>query len=184
MRPYPAGQEKGKTQSFSKGHLQARKAALPPCSVPIFPLAKTAHSVPHSATQGIKQPRPTPSGASRGIIICCGPEIARRNGTCRRPTRRIYFCCTSPRLCSLMFLKPLQELIVARGASRDRIDSRLIVAGLSTIVAGIVDSRFHSRYSSTTTDPAIRSSSCFWSVIVPSGLLGVRTTSDLSTRPS
>lgn len=79
------GRGEAKTQNLRKGHLQARKAALPSCSVPIFPLTKTAHSGPHSATQGIKRPRPTPSESSRGIVLygrlqrvnfrpeCCNP---------------------------------------------------------------------------------------------------------------
>lgn len=117
--------DKPQKQIRRKGHLQVRRAVLSSGSISsILPATKTPHSGPQNAPQGTKQPRPTPPGASRGIVICCGPEIARRNGTCRHPTRRIYFFCTPLRLCSLMFLKPLQELIVARGASRDRIDSR------------------------------------------------------------
>lgn len=117
--------DKPQKQIRRKGHLQVRRAVLSSGSIPLYSRPLKRRTAAHrGATQGIKQPRPTPPGASRGIVICCGPEIARRNGTCRHPTRRIYFFCTPLRLCSLMFLKPLQELIVARGASRDRIDSR------------------------------------------------------------
>lgn len=54
-------------------------------AIPIFPRPKTPHRGPQSATQGIKQPRPAPSGASRGIMLygrlqrvklcpeCCNP---------------------------------------------------------------------------------------------------------------
>lgn len=117
--------DKPQKQIRRKGHLQVRRAVLSSGSISLYSRPLKRRTAAHrGATQGIKQPRPTPPGASRGIVICCGPEIARRNGTCRHPTRRIYFFCTPLRLCSLMFLKPLQELIVARGASRDRIDSR------------------------------------------------------------
>lgn len=91
-RHFCARIQRGRREVKRKASVKAicRPARRPfrPVVSPIFPLTKTAHSGPHSATQGIKQPRPTPSGASRGIIICCGPEIARRNGTCRHPTRR------------------------------------------------------------------------------------------------
>ncbi len=125
LRPRPAGRTSPKSKSAVKAIYKSverfyRLAVSPLYSRPL----KRRTAAHRGATQGIKQPRPTPPGASRGIVICCGPEIARRNGTCRHPTRRIYFFCTPLRLCSLMFLKPLQELIVARGASRDRIDSR------------------------------------------------------------
>ena len=57
-------------------------------AIPIFPHRKTAHSGRQRPAHGIKQPRPTPSGASRGIIICCGQWIAPRSALCQRPTRR------------------------------------------------------------------------------------------------
>lgn len=55
-----------KKQNRRKGHLQARRAVLMSGGVSIFQCHKTPYRGPHSATQGIKQPRPTPSGASRG----------------------------------------------------------------------------------------------------------------------
>ena len=48
-------------------------------AIPIFPHRKTAHRSCQRPAQGIKQPRPAPPGASRGIIICSGPGIAPRN---------------------------------------------------------------------------------------------------------
>lgn len=81
--------DKPQKQIRRKGHLQVRRAVLSSGSISsILPATKTSHSGPHSATQDIKQPRPTPSGASRGIIICCGPGRGRRSALCQRPTRR------------------------------------------------------------------------------------------------
>lgn len=77
-----------KKQNRRKGHLQARRAVLMSGGVSIFQCNKTPYRWPHSATQGIKQPRPTPSGESRGIVICYGPAIGRRSALCLRPTRR------------------------------------------------------------------------------------------------
>lgn len=47
-------------------------------AIPIFPHRKTAHSGRQRPAHGIKQPRPAPSGVSRGIIICSGRWIAPR----------------------------------------------------------------------------------------------------------
>lgn len=77
-----------KKQNRRKCHLQTRRTFLAPISIPTFPYHKTPHRSPQSASQRIKQPRPTPPGASRGLVICCGPGIARRSGPCQRPTRR------------------------------------------------------------------------------------------------
>lgn len=82
------GRGEAKTQNLRKGHLQARRAVLMSGGVSIFQCHKTPYRGPHSATQGIKQPRPTPSGESRGIVICYGPAIGRRSALCLRPTRR------------------------------------------------------------------------------------------------
>lgn len=49
---------------------------------------KTPHRGRQRPAQGINQPRPAPSGVSRGFVICCGPERAPRSGSCRHPTRR------------------------------------------------------------------------------------------------
>ena len=77
-----------KKQNRRKGHLQARRAVLVSSSVPIFPHRKTAYSCRQRPAQGIKQPRPAPSGVSRGIVICSGPWRGRRSALCQRPTRR------------------------------------------------------------------------------------------------
>lgn len=54
-------------------------------AIPIFPHRQTAYRGPQTAKQGIKQPRPAPSGVSRGILLygclqrvnlrpeCCNP---------------------------------------------------------------------------------------------------------------
>lgn len=77
-----------KKKNRCKEHLQALHGIFSSSSVPIFSRHKTPYRGPRSATQGIKQPRPTPSGASRGIVICSGPGRGRRNSFCQRPTRR------------------------------------------------------------------------------------------------
>lgn len=116
--------DKPQKQSRRKGRLKARRASLPSGSVPIFPHHKTPYRGPRRATQGIKQPRPTPPGASRGIIIYCEPVRAPRSALYRHPTRRIYSCCIPPRLYSLMFQVPPPELIAAHGVLRGIVDSR------------------------------------------------------------
>ena len=82
------GRGEAKTQNRRKGYLRPRKAILSSGSVPIFPTHKTPHRGRQRPAQGIKQPRPTPSGASRGIVICCGPGRGRRSGPFLHPTRR------------------------------------------------------------------------------------------------
>ena len=57
-------------------------------AIPIFPRPKTAHSGPQTAKQGTKQPRPAPSGVSRGFIICSGRWIAPRSAPPFGHTRR------------------------------------------------------------------------------------------------
>lgn len=82
------GRGEAKIQNLRKDCLQARKAVLSSVSVPIYTRLKTLHNGPQNATQGTKQPRPTPQGASRGIIICSGRWIAPRSALCQRPTKR------------------------------------------------------------------------------------------------
>lgn len=77
-----------KKQNLRKDHLQALRAVLLSWSVPIFQYHKTPYIGPQNAKQSTKQPRPTPSGESRGIVICYGPAIGRRSALCLRPTRR------------------------------------------------------------------------------------------------
>ena len=91
------GQQGGagpKKQDRRKGHLQARRAVFVPGSIPTLPHTKSPYKGPQSAQQDIKQPRPTPLGASRGIIICSGPERAPRSALCQRPTKSRSRPCT------------------------------------------------------------------------------------------
>ena len=87
--------ERPKNKNRRKGHLQARIAILALGGVPIFPQSKTPHRGPQTALQGIKQPRPAPSGVSRGFIICSGPWIAPRSAPPSGHTRRRRRPCTS-----------------------------------------------------------------------------------------
>lgn len=82
------GRGEAKKQNLRKGHLQARRAVLMSVSVLIFPRSKTSHSAPQSARHDIKQPRPTPPGASRGVFIFCGPGRGPRSAPPSHPTRR------------------------------------------------------------------------------------------------
>ena len=57
-------------------------------AIPIFPRRQTAHSGPQTAKQSAKQPRPAPSGVSRGFVICSGPGRGRRSDPLFGRTRR------------------------------------------------------------------------------------------------
>lgn len=63
-------------------------------AIPIFTHRKTSHRSRQRPAHGIKQPRPALSGASRGIVICCGRWIAPRSALFQRPTRRSGIHCT------------------------------------------------------------------------------------------
>lgn len=81
-------EQTSKKQNLRKDHLQALRAVLLSWSVPIFQYHKTPYIGPQNAKQSTKHPRPAPSGASRGLIICSGPRRGRHNALYRRPTRR------------------------------------------------------------------------------------------------
>ena len=88
LRPCSAERNKPQKQNRHKGHLQTLHGVFSSSSVPIFPCYKTPHRDPHRATQGANQPRPTPPGASRGVVICSGPGRGRRSAPPSHPTRR------------------------------------------------------------------------------------------------
>ena len=69
LRPCPAERSRTKNKNRRKAHLRARRAVLSSGSVLIFPRPKTPHRGRQRPAQGIKQPRPAPSGVSRGIVI-------------------------------------------------------------------------------------------------------------------
>ena len=99
-------------------------------AIPIFPHRKTPHRGRQRPAQGIKQPRPAPSGVSRGIIICSGPERAPRSAPPFGHTRRTHFRYTVHRLCSLMSLSLPLELIAAHGVLRGIVDSCFLLLWL------------------------------------------------------
>lgn len=117
--------DKPQKQIRRKGHLQVRRAVLSSGSISsILPATKTSHSGPQGRHARHKA---TPAHSTRSKPGYCY-LLRARDSTAQRDLSTSHqahiFFCTPLRLCSLMFLKPLQELIVARGASRDRIDSR------------------------------------------------------------
>ena len=57
-------------------------------AIHIFQHRKTAHRSRQRPAHGIKQPRPTPSGVSRGLVICSGRLIAPRSAPPFDRTRR------------------------------------------------------------------------------------------------
>ena len=81
------GKGEAKAKNRRRGYLQARRAVLVLGSILTLLRTKSPHRGPQSALQRTKQPRPTPPGASRGIIICSGPEKAPRSALCQHPTR-------------------------------------------------------------------------------------------------
>ena len=161
-------------------------------SISIFPHRKTSHRGRQRPAQDIKQPRPAPSWSKPGYyhLFRARDSTAQRSAVWSYQAQYLPWHFTT----SIASLRPISwtscvhwpdsisghsrlpskssAIVVSPPESRRH--SRLIVAGLCAIVAIIVDSRCHSRYSSTTTDPAIRSSSCFWSGESPRGAPGVR----------
>ena len=158
-------------------------------AIPIFPHRKTAHISRQRPAQGINQPRPAPSGVSRGIIICSGRWIGRRIALCQHPTRRsgqdhilfLWYMTHSkghalfPSSTGIFsFYSPCFRPPKSRWYSRfcaiSTVGKSVSPGIYNTIVVKVAQ---ESRYSSTTTDPAIRSSSCFWSGESPRGWAGI-----------
>ena len=63
---FQQGRGEAKTQNRRKGHLQALHGVLHPYGYTIFPRRQTAYNGPHTAPQGIKQPRPAPTWSEPG----------------------------------------------------------------------------------------------------------------------
>ena len=118
------GRGEAKTQNRRKGRLQARGAVLMSVSISILPHRKTAHRSRQRPAQGINQPRPAPSGVSRGFVICSGPGIAPRIVPPFGHTRRSIYHGISP--------LPLHRSALYRGrvVSTGRTASKGIVACL------------------------------------------------------
>ena len=180
-----------KKQNICKGHLQALHSAFASGSVPYIPTPQNAVQRP---AQRHTRHKATPAHSVRskpGVLLFVAGQgedgaaglVGVPPGTAgavalpadilhvRRLTISAALYRANPQYC----------VQIGRLSSFQRAQlptcEAVIVAGLCAIVATIVDSRFHSRYSSTTTDPAIRSSSCFWSGESPRGVLGVKTIS-------
>ena len=120
-------------------HVQKRKAAVKAIyspvtafyalvAIPIFPRPKTPHRGHQRPAQGINQPRPTPPGASRGIIIYCGRWIAPHSAPPFGHTRHSIYHGISPR--------PLRRSALYRGqvASTVQTASMGIVAGAQNLL--------------------------------------------------
>lgn len=90
------GRGEAKTQNLRKGHLQALHGVLCFGGIPVFPYTKTPYSGQHSATQGIKQPRPDPSGVSRGFVLY---RCLQRVDLCPKCCNPIFDCVNSALFC-------------------------------------------------------------------------------------